>query len=121
MSLILVVDDSAYSRKKARLALRDDGYEIVEAKNGQEGLDKLEEHSPDCILLDLLMPDMDGFEMLEALQNQSSTMPVLVVSADIQETTMSRVFELGARDMINKAYKDCDLRDKVKELLVLDK
>ena len=117
MSLILIVDDSAYSRKKARLALKNEGYELIEAKNGRDGLDKLGEHKPDCILLDLLMPDMDGFEMLEDLQSQSSSIPVLVVSADIQETTMNRVFDLGARDMLNKAYKDDDLRDKVKELL----
>ena len=120
MSLILVVDDSAYSRKKARLALKNEGYEIVEAKNGREGLDKMAEHSPDCVLLDLLMPEMDGFEVLEDPQSQNSSIPILVVSADIQESTMSRVFELGAKDMLNKAYKEDELQRKVGELLASD-
>lgn len=117
MSLILVVDDSAYSRKKARLALKAEGHEVVEAKNGRDGLDKLAEHNPDCVLLDLLMPEMDGFEVLEDLQNQNNATPVLVVSADIQESTLSKVFELGAKDMLNKAYKEDELRNKVRELL----
>ena len=120
MSLILVVDDSAYSRKRARNALQDSNYEIVEAKNGREALDKIAEQRPDCILLDLLMPEMDGFDVLEDMQTQDAVIPVLVVSADIQESTMTRVFELGAKDMLNKAYKDDELQSKVSELLRQD-
>jgi CheY-like chemotaxis protein len=109
-SKILIVDDSRLSRRRfLAQPLRDAGYEVVEAADGQEGLAMYNEHQPDVIVSDLLMPVMDGFEFLAALNEQGSTCPAIVASADIQETTRSKVEELGAFGFLNKPYKSDEL------------
>ena len=85
MGRFLVVDDSLLSRKSASNILRSQGHETVEAINGQDALAKVEQETPDCIMLDLLMPEMDGFEVLENLRGRNCQIPVIVCSADIQD------------------------------------
>ena len=117
MATILVMDDAAFSRRMVSKALQADGYEILEAANGREGLELVQTHNPDCILTDILMPDMDGFAVLRALQAQGSKIPVLIISADIQESTRSLGFELGAAEFINKPAKAEELRHTVRKVL----
>ena len=118
MTTILAIDDSSLSRKRfVAKPLRDLGYTVVEAANGREGLDAAKEHSPDCIVSDLLMPEMDGFEFLAAMQASGSQIPVIVASADIQETTREKIFNLGATDFINKPFKPDKLVEKVVAVL----
>ncbi|MFC1592371.1 PleD family two-component system response regulator [Thermodesulfobacteriota bacterium] len=99
---ILVIDDSRYTRLKIVQLLQEKGYEVLEAENGNAGLEKAREHNPDCIITDLLMPEMDGYQLLENLKKDNSTIPAIVITADIQETTREKVLAMGAIDVINK-------------------
>ncbi len=105
MTLILITDDSKFQRNIVRNTLQKAGYETVEAVNGKEALIAIEEHQPDAMSLDLLMPELDGFGVLEAMKNKNMKIPVVVCSADIQETTKKRCIELGATGFINKPLK----------------
>jgi len=99
---ILVVDDSRSARAYVMDAIKKDGYEVSEAGSGLEALEHLEKGKPDGIVLDLLMPDMDGFEFLRQLKVKGISLPVLVLTADIQEEVKNEVLELGAKAMLNK-------------------
>ncbi len=117
MTLILIIDDAAFSRRMIRKCLQADSYEISEAATGKEGLEAAIAQYPDCILTDLLMPDMDGLELLQALQVEKSKIPVIIISADIQEGTRDRGLELGAKAFINKPVKEEELRKTVRQVL----
>ena len=68
MASVLIVDDAAFSRRMIRKFLQADGYEIWEAANGSEALNIVRDRAPDCLLTDILMPDMNGFELLQTLK-----------------------------------------------------
>lgn len=89
----------------------------MEAATGREGLELVRTHNPDCILLDLLMPDIDGFAFLRALHEQGLKSPAILISADIQESSRSLGFELGAAEFINKPVKADELRNAVQKAL----
>lgn len=100
---ILVVDDSSFTRYTIIEILKEIGdWDFIEAEDGQKALDLLEIHKPDCILLDLLMPIVGGIEVLEKMQNKGYNSPVIVFTADIQDTTRKKCLDLGATDVINK-------------------
>ena len=117
MSLILIIDDSNLARASIRKILAPEGYEILEATGGEEGLKMLSQHSPDCILMDLLMPGMTGTEVLEQLRSTGSTTPVVIITADIQTSVRDRCLELGAFAVVNKPLLFETLLDTVKETL----
>lgn len=119
MALILIVDDAAFSRRMIRKFLQADGYEILEAVNGREGLEMVGTHNPDCILLDLLMPDVNGFEFLKILQEQGAKIPTIIISADIQDSSRNQGLELGATAFINKPPKQEELRKTVQQVFSL--
>jgi CheY-like chemotaxis protein len=106
MPKVLISDDSMFQRFSLAKAVKGLGYEVIEAKNGQECLDAMVDHAPDVVLLDLNMPVLSGFEVLEALQTQESTVPVVVISADIQESSKERCRSLGARAILSKPFSD---------------
>lgn len=114
---VLIVDDAAFSRRMIRKYLQADGYEVLEASNGQEGLEIASDRQPDCILTDLLMPEMDGFEFLETVREQGLTIPIAIISADIQDTSRQRGIELGATTFLNKPPKHAEVSQAVQELL----
>ena len=118
MAKILVVDDSLLSRKNLMRHLSEAGYEIVTANDGQEGVEKIKSESPDLVISDLLMPNLDGFGLLEAVKSQGLGVPVLVVSADIQETSREKVMFLGAKGILSKPPQKDDLLKVVEELLI---
>ena len=101
---IFVVDDSKLARASLIKLLKEyfPGVILKEASNGQEVLDLLEFITPDAIFLDLTMPIMNGYELLEVLHNKSSTIPVYVLTADIQKTSHEKVIKLGAKNTIHK-------------------
>lgn len=117
MALILIVDDSFYMRGKIRSILKADGYEIIESDNGLKGLQMVSAYSPDCILLDIIMPGMDGLKILNALKEKESKIPMIVITADIQESTRKQCLELGARAVINKPPKDDELLSTIRKVL----
>jgi CheY-like chemotaxis protein len=102
MALFLVVDDSAIIRKGVRNILVAEGYETIEAENGNEALKMVENHTPDCIILDLIMSEMGGIEVLKALSKKKSKTPVIILTADIQDVVREECLELGAVAFLNK-------------------
>jgi len=102
MARILIIDDSTFSRKLMCNTLAPIGYEIDEAVNGTDALNKFIKKSYDCIFLDLLMPDMSGFDVLEELKKLKNKVPVIVLTSDVQETSRKRCLELGAVEYTNK-------------------
>lgn len=102
MAHILIIDDSAYMRGKIREILQMEGHEIQEAPDGIKGLQLATAARPDCILLDIIMPGMDGLKILETLRRQGMKIPMIIITADIQESTRRQSFELGATAVINK-------------------
>ncbi len=117
---VLIVDDAAFSRRMLRKYVEAEGYSVLEAATGQQALDIVEEYQPNCILTDLLMPDIDGFQLLQALRDQGSTIPIAIISADIQDTARARGAELGAARFLNKPTKEADVRQMIRQLLQQD-
>ena len=117
MARILIVEDSGYQRMKILRVLKAEGHETLEAGDGQAGLEMAATHAPDCILLDLIMPQTGGLAVLEALRDQGAKIPVIVFTADIQETTRKQCFELGAIGFINKPVKENELRNAISSAL----
>lgn len=102
MAKILVVDDSLFARIRVRDMLREGGYETIEAENGRQGLEQVAAGAPDLVLSDLLMPELDGVAFLAALREQGNTVPVVVLSADIQESKRQQCLSYGAAGFIPK-------------------
>ncbi len=117
MATILIADDSWLSRQMIEKILKESGHESIQAKDGVEALEKIAQQPPDCLLLDLLMPEMDGFAVLEELKKQDLTLPVIVLSADIQDTSRAQCFELGATSFANKPPKAEELNQLIDEAL----
>lgn len=117
MARTLIIEDSVFVRRRVAELLRADDNEVLEAANGYEGLDKAEKLKPDIIILDLLMPEMDGFEVLSALNERGLTIPVIVLSADIQDTTQAECLKLGAVAFIEKPLIENKLLDIVHSIL----
>ena len=117
MPLILIIDDSSYMRGKIKNILKEDDYVILEAENGLKGLQMATTKSPDCILLDLIMPEIDGVKIIKSLSEQNLQIPIIVITADIQESTRTQCIELGASAVINKPPKEAELRSTIKNIL----
>lgn len=100
---ILIVDDNKFPRKMLRRELvKFANLEIEEACNGKEALALIRERPPDLLFLDLTMPEMDGYQLMEQLQADGIKLQVVVVSADIQPKAVKRVVALGALSFLQK-------------------
>ncbi len=117
MARILIVDDSVSARQHIAEILGDRGHSVFKAADGLEALSLTAEQKPDLIVLDLLMPDMDGFDVLKALADREYCIPVVVLSADIQETTRTECIRLGAAGFMNKPVDAEDMVEAVQQLL----
>jgi putative two-component system response regulator len=117
--LILVVDDHSLTRELLTAYLSTAGYDTVEARNGKEALDKLTQHSPDLVLLDIMMPGIDGSEVCKRIkENQQTTLlPVIVVTGLEDFDTRLRLLDLGADDYINKPIDERELLTRVRNHL----
>lgn len=116
--LILVADDSWVSRQFLKKLLKDNQYtNVIEANDGIDAINKIKENKPACILCDLLMPNMNGDEVLRILNENKLNIPTIILTADIQETTKARCLELGAFGFINKPPNEKELLSKIEEAL----
>jgi DNA-binding response OmpR family regulator len=113
---ILVVDDERRMVGFIRLNLEQDGFEVIEAFNGTEALDRLRDSLPDLILLDVMMPDIDGFEVLKMIR-EISQVPVIMLTAKGEEDDKVKGLELGADDYITKPFSPRELVSRVKAVL----
>ncbi|HCZ15375.1 MAG TPA: response regulator [Candidatus Accumulibacter sp.] len=113
---VLVVDDSAMARKMLIRALPADwDISITQASNGVEALSHYRQGGVDVIFLDLTMPEMDGYQVLEALRREDLNCLVIVVSADIQEAAQARVRAMGAIAFIKKPVDPVRIQAVLKE------
>ncbi len=112
---LLIVDDSPIARKMTKKIFPNkEDFEIFEATNGLEGLNKFKEISPDITFMDLTMPVMDGLEALEEILKIDKNAIVVVSTADVQPKSISKVMSLGAFDVIRKPPK----REKLEEVVL---
>lgn len=113
---ILVVDDERGLVKIIRLNLEQDGFEVVEANNGTQAMEKLRTTLPDLILLDVMMPDIDGFTVLKMVREIGNT-PVIMLTAKGQEDDKVKGLELGADDYVTKPSSPRELTSRIRAVL----
>jgi two-component system KDP operon response regulator KdpE len=113
---ILVVDDEKGLAKIIRLNLEQDGFEVVEAYNGTQAMEKLRITLPDLVLLDVMMPDMDGFTVLKMIREIGNT-PVIMLTAKGEENDKVKGLELGADDYVTKPFSPRELTSRIKAVL----
>lgn len=113
---ILIVDDEERMVRFIRLNLEHDGFEVVEAYRGSQAIDRLRDSLPDLVLLDVMMPDLDGFEVLKMIREFSSV-PVIMLTAKSEEDDRVKGLELGADDYITKPFSPRELVSRVKAVL----
>jgi CheY-like chemotaxis protein len=118
-AIILIVDDEERSRRLLDVLLRTDGYQTISASNGNDALALAKSAQPDLILLDLMMPGMDGFEVTCALKNDAATsaIPIMVVSALDDIAAHRRLLASGADEFINKPVDRWELSLRLARLL----
>jgi DNA-binding response OmpR family regulator len=111
MKRILLIEDNHSLREEIINVLELEGFEVRTAENGRVGLARLEEEIPDMVLCDLMMPDMDGYETLQAIRGNPATsaLPVILLTARDDEQCKTRGAELGADDYVTKPFRIPDL------------
>jgi len=119
MKTILVIDDEKDLIKLADYHLSKEGFLVISAKDGIQGLEIAKKHRPDLILLDIMLPKMDGWEVCKKLKASSETshIPVIMLTARTQETDKVLGLELGADDYITKPFNTRELVARVKSVL----
>jgi type II secretory ATPase GspE/PulE/Tfp pilus assembly ATPase PilB-like protein/CheY-like chemotaxis protein len=116
---VLLVDDEDSLRRVMKDLLAREGYAVIEARNGVEALDQVDRHAPDVVVLDLNLPDMDGYSVLSQLRSRPATRktPVIVLTAKGDEDNEVRVFELGADDFLTKPFRAKALSKRLEVVL----
>lgn len=113
---ILVVDDEERMARFIRLNLEHDGFQVIEAYRGMKAIQALRTEMPDLIILDVMMPDIDGFEVLKMIREISS-IPVIMLTAKGEEDDRVRGLELGADDYVTKPFSPRELVGRVRAVL----
>jgi len=119
MKTVLVVEDENNIRKSIGLCLEQAGYSVITAQDGLVGMQLALEAKPDLILLDLILPKMNGYLVCEALKSEESTssIPIVIMSAKAEEEDIEKAIIHGADDYMVKPFTPDELRKKVKEKL----
>ena len=118
MRKILTIEDSGFERKAIINILKKGGYEdIVEAEDGEQGIELVQSEKPDLVLLDLRLPGMDGLECFKKLKELSPTVKVIVVTIVTRQDSIDEAKKLGAIDYIIKPITEKKLLDPVKKAL----
>ena len=116
---ILLIDDSKTTLKAEKTLLAQQPYELITARDGEEGMAKAMAESPDLILLDIVMPKMDGFEVCERLKASEKTraIPIIMVTTRSEPQNVAKGFEVGCNDYITKPIDNLELITKIENLL----
>ncbi|HET6776873.1 MAG TPA: response regulator [Actinomycetota bacterium] len=119
MARVLVVDDEPDVLLLCRLNLEQRGHEVLEAPNGDQALDLARDGTPDLVVLDLMLPGIDGYQVLQALRadERTSAIPVLVLTAKSLQADRERSRQLGAAAFLTKPFLPDELCDMVDEVL----
>jgi excisionase family DNA binding protein len=115
--LILVVDDDARLREYMRVNLEMEGYTVKEAGSADEALQAIEDQAPELVLLDVVMPGVDGWQMLQRLQERHGSIPVIMFSGQVDEQSAGDAEQRGARGFVGKPFDPQQLIDRAKQLL----
>ncbi len=110
---ILIIEDEAVIRKAIRMACEKEGYEVVEAENGSEGLYLSESSRPDLILLDVMLPDISGFDVCREVRKSGSAVPIIILSAKTDEIDIVVGLEIGTDDYITKPFRARELLARI--------
>ena len=112
---LLIVDDEAHSRKLLRMVLRQGDYVFLEAETGEEALAIMAQQRVDLVLLDLMMPHLNGFDVIQAMKRSDAmaTIPFIVASASTAHEDIERSLDLGAIDYFTKPLSECDIRFQI--------
>ena len=113
---VLVVDDEPRLADVVRMNLEVEGYRVLTAANGMEALARLTQDLPDLVVLDVMMPEMDGFETLKRLREVSSV-PVIILTVRAEEADRIKGLEIGADDYLTKPYSPRELQTRIKAVL----
>jgi two-component system, sensor histidine kinase and response regulator len=118
-SVVLVIDDDPMACDIIEGFLYQDEYEMTFVNSGTEALEIIDSTQPDLILLDILMPEMDGFEVCRRLKSNEKwrDIPVIIVTGLHEKNDVLRGFEVGANDFIHKPFNDIELRSRVRAML----
>ncbi|MEK7124133.1 MAG: response regulator [Patescibacteria group bacterium] len=117
---ILIIEDEEFFRELLAKKISSKNFSVFAAVNGQQGLKEIKEKKPDLILLDLLLPDIDGFEVLSKIKSDSETssIPVIILSNLGEQEDFEKGMKLGAVDYLVKSQSDMvDIIDKIKNIL----
>jgi DNA-binding response OmpR family regulator len=116
---VLLVDDDPVILKLLQVNFEMEGYKVMTANDGVEGLEKARTERPDIVLLDIMMPRMDGLEVTKALKGDASTkdIPIILLSAKAQASDVQVGKDMGADDYLTKPFDPLELLDRVNELL----
>ena len=119
MKKILIAEDDANILISLDYLMRKKGYEVFVAQDGEEALTLANEHKPDVVLLDIMMPKLDGYEVCEAIKNQAKTRhaKIIFLSAKSKEEDIQKGMEAGASAYITKPFSTTEIVQKVKDLL----
>lgn len=119
---ILLIDDSRTALKAEQTILAHKSYEFITASEGEEGVVKAIVEVPDLILLDIVMPDMDGFEVCKELKRHPATkkIPIIMVTTRSEPENVVKGFELGCNDYVTKPINSLELISKIENLLPSD-
>jgi len=116
---ILVVDDDPAALRLVQYTLQQDGYEVITASNGLDGLRKASSEAPDVVVLDVMLPGIDGLEVASRLRAQPSTagIPIIMVSAKAREIDRAAGLKVGADDYVTKPADPAEISRRVAQLL----
>ena len=116
-SKVILVEDESDLRVIISDVLRDEGFEVLIASNGLEGLKKVKEEAPEIVVADVMMPQMDGFTMAKEIRKFNSYIPILFLTAKSSIEDIEEGFETGANDYIKKPFELRELLIRIKALL----
>jgi excisionase family DNA binding protein len=115
--LVLVVDDDARLREYMRVNLEMEGYTVREASSADEALAALEDQAPQLVLLDVVMPGVDGWQMLQRMQERHGSIPVIMFSGKVDDESAADAEQRGARAFVGKPFDPQQLIERAKQLV----
>jgi CheY-like chemotaxis protein len=113
---IIVIDDSIVIRKMIEIALEDEDFNILNATSGKDGMEVIEKEKPNLVILDMMLPDMSGIDVLKKIKD-SNDVPVIMLSGKDSPQLVENAKEIGVNDFLPKPFKDEELVEKVKALV----
>ena len=113
---IMVIDDSIVIRKMIEIALEDEDFNIVTAISGKEGLENIESQQPNLVILDMMLPDMNGIDVLKTIKSNKN-LPVIMLSGKDSPQLIESAKEIGVDDFLPKPFRDEELVEKVRTLV----